>query len=264
MRAGQIEEKARQPGLALLPISPAFEWHSLHLPVGTDAIITEEVARRLAIRLKAVYFRALPLGLDEVRSAEFKAMQGLDPQVRVFGMNYPHLPLESEYTTADTLRSIVESRLRAIRGSGFRLAAIINHHGGCGQIPLLKEIAAAWSTPTFQVEFLQTGAFARYQPPESIQANFNVGGHAGLAETLQLMAFRPDLVDLAALPDGDLKAAQLGILHDNPEIPERFNPRHATAEDAIAWGDSVVDSMAAHLNNLLIQNVGDGGRSSAL
>lgn len=247
MTAGQIAAKAKHPGLVFIPVSPAFEWHSYHLPVGTDAIIAEEIAVRLATQFQACYFRALSCGLDEVRSDAFKKQQGIDPSTHVFGMNYPHLPLASEYISSTAMQSAVEARLAAVKGTGFWIAIIINHHGGCGQIPLLHKIACQWSEPSFHVESLHTLAFARFQPPPPCERFFSVGGHAGLAETLQLMAFRPDLVDLDALPEGPLSAAETGILHDGPIIPASAHPRLASTRLAQAWGLDLLNNMAQHV-----------------
>lgn len=247
LRPRQILALARDPGLVLIPVSPAIEWHSYHLPLGTDAIIAEEVARRLAIRLRAGYFRVLALGLDAMRDAPFKASQGLPPDAEVFGMNYPALPLRSEYTTPTVFRSLVTSRLKVARDAGFRLAALINHHGGHGQMPLLDLLAAAWTSDDFEVLSLNTLAGKDFRPPPGQEHMFSVGGHAGLAETLQLMAFRPDLVDVEALPEGALGAAEFGILHDAPRIPPEANPRHATPAAARAWGDHVLDRLTAAL-----------------
>lgn len=247
LRPRQILTLAHDPGLVLIPVSPAIEWHSYHLPLGTDAIIAEEVARHLAIRLRAAYFRVLPLGLDEVRDAQFKAAQGLPPHGRVFGMNYPNLPLASEYTTEPVFRALVESRLGVARAAGFRRAALLNHHGGHGQRPLLDRLAEAWTSDTFEVLSLDTLAGDDFRPPRGQEHSFSVGGHAGLAETMQLLAFRPDLVDVQALPEGALGAAEYGILHDAPEIPAAANPRRATAEAARAWGDHVLARLAGRL-----------------
>lgn len=247
LRPAQVLALARDPGLVLIPVSPALEWHSFHLPLGTDAILVEEIARRLALRLRAAYFRVLPLGLDAPRDACFKAAQGLPPEVPVFGMNYPHLPLGSEYTTEPVFRALLEARLEAARSAGFRQAVLLNHHGGHGQMPLLDQVAAENSRGAFQVRSLHTRDADGFQPPPGQEYPFDVGGHAGLAETLQLMAFRPDLIDLDTLPDGPLSAAAFGILHDQPEIPPAANPRRARIELARAWGDHVVDRLAHRL-----------------
>jgi len=251
LRPGRMVEMARDPGLALIPVSPAFEWHSYHLPLGTDAIIAEEVAARLAQRFGAAWFRVLSLGLDSVRDQAFKLSQGLDPAAHVFGMCFPTVPLASEYITIPAMRAQVEARLQAVKGSGFRCAALVNHHGGEGQVALLQDLAAAWTTPSFRVGFLATAAGPDFRPPPGTGASFHVGGHAGLAETLKLMAFRPDLVELSALPEGPLRAGELGILHSEPVIPAAFNPRQARAEWARAWGDHVMERLAAQVRSLL-------------
>ena len=243
LRPDQIVAKVRDPGLLILPISPAWEWHSYHLPVGTDALIVEAIAARLATRLGALHCRALPLGLDEMRDETFKASQGLPPDAHILGMNYPGLPVASEYTEPDVMRALVAGRVNAARRTGFRRVALLNHHGGCGQVPLLDQVAADLSAPGFDVLSLQTRADRNF--PQA--ASFWVGGHAGLAETLQLMAFCPELIELAALPPGPLRAAEAGILHTNPVIPDNVHPRHALPEIAGAWGDYVVNQLVAQL-----------------
>ncbi len=241
LRPDQIAAKARDPGLLILPISPAWEWHSYHLPVGTDALIVEEIAARMALHLGALHCRALPLGLDEVRDESFKASQGLPRDAHIVGMNYPGLPVASEYTEPDVMRALVVGRVNAARRTGFRRVVLLNHHGGRGQVPLLDRVAADLSAPGFDVLSLQTRADRNFPQASS----FWVGGHAGLAETLQLMAFCPDLIEQTALPPGPLRAADAGILHDHPQIPDEVHPRHARPEIARAWGDYVVNQLVA-------------------
>lgn len=244
LRPDQIAAKARHPGLLILPVSPAWEWHSYHLPVGTDALIAEEIAARMAARLDAIHCRALSLGLDEVRDARFKASQGLPPEAHIFGMNYPTLPVASEYTSPEVMRALLVDRISTARRSGFRKVVLLNHHGGCGQVPLLDALAGELTDSTFTVLSLQTRADDLFP----LASAFWVGGHAGLAETMQLMAFRPDLIDLDALPPGPLQAAVQGILHDQPVIPEQAHPRHADPVTAQAWGDYVVGQLVALVN----------------
>ncbi len=65
-----------------------------------------------------------------------------------------------------------------------------------------------------------------YQFLTPIHEHMTTGGHAGLSETLNLMAFHPELVDLTQLPEGELSVRQLGILHGQPTIEAQYNPRH--------------------------------------
>ena len=63
-----------------------------------------------------------------------------------------------------------------------------------------------------------------YQFLTPIHEHMTTGGHAGLSETLNLMAFHPELVDLTQLPEGELSVRQLGILHGQPTIERSTTP----------------------------------------
>jgi creatinine amidohydrolase/Fe(II)-dependent formamide hydrolase-like protein len=251
MRPGRIREIVDGISAVFVPVSPRYEWHALHLPVGCDGLIAEEVARLLAERLDAAWFRCLSLGLDQWRSDDFKRQNGLPVRRQVFGMNFPKLFLKSEYIDLNPFRAVVAARLDAIRGTGFRCAFIVNHHGGEGQDETLRQLAAAFTEGEFRVEVLRPFAFNTYEPPEEQRMQLRVGGHAGLAETVQLLAFRPDLVDLSQIPDGPLRAAEQGILHREPVIPAEWNPRRALRSVADACRRSVLDNLEAHVRKVV-------------
>jgi hypothetical protein len=61
------------------------------------------------------------------------------------------------------------------------------------------------------------------------------------------LAFRPDLVDLAAVPAGELTVRRSGILHDRPVIEERWHPRHADRAVARRVRESIVTNVARHV-----------------
>jgi len=208
---------------AFVPISPTFEWHSYHLPLGTDALIAEGICMQMASRVNGIYFRPLSFGLDETRSKETLTTWGLEKTDTIFGMRFPNLPLFSEYCTKDEMRICIENRLDAIKGSGFKYAFIVNNHLGVGQIPLLEEIANDFSSSSFQIFSVSTYQFLTYR-----HELMEVGGHAGQSETLNLMAFWPELVDLTQLPEGDLEVKTSGILHDQPIIEAEHHPNKVT------------------------------------
>lgn len=207
---------------AFIPVSPMFEWHSYHLPLATDGLIAEGVCRYLAETLGGIYFRTLSFGLDRIRTEDECRMWGLDSTQNTFGMNFPNLPLASEYCEKPEMVAAVRNRVETVRRCGFKAAFIVNHHGGWGQNDLLKEVAAACCTDTFLVEALATSPFSKFRHPA-----MTAGGHAGLQETHCLMAFCPELIDMTQQPGGELRVADAGILHDKPVIEEKFNPRHA-------------------------------------
>jgi creatinine amidohydrolase/Fe(II)-dependent formamide hydrolase-like protein len=233
----EILEAREASSCAFVPVSPCFEWHSFHLPVGTDALIAEGICRCMAERVHGLYFEPLSFGLDEYRPADQLTAWGFNAADKVFGMRFPDLPLCSEYCRVEEMKAAVNNRLEAIHGSGFRFAFIVNNHGGAGQMDRLNEIAAAWDRPELRVFSVTTYQFIKVQH-ESMQQ----GGHAGQSETLNLMAFRPELVDFARLPAGELNVRKTGILHYQPTIEACYNPRHVMLSIASEIRHSIVEA----------------------
>jgi len=251
LRPRQITDVRDRSGLVFIPVSPLYEWHGFQLPMGTDGLIAEGVAAALAEELDGLCCRTLPIALDETRDLKFKEQCGLPEDADVFGMNFPTLPLQSEYHNAELMNGMIKARLKAFKESGFRHAFLINHHGGAGQNDTLKEIAAAFSDDAFAVSALAVPAQNTFHEEGERFLYLKVGGHAGLSETMQLMAFRPDLVDLSELPEGELSVAETGILHHTPELPAEFNPHHATQELADKWRESTLENAAARVREIL-------------
>ena len=86
-----------------------LEQHGSHLPLGTDRILTEEIARRAATRVgNVVVAPAIPYGCSE-----------------------HHLGFSGTHAIGlRTLAAIVGDLLRSARISGFRWALLLNGHGG--------------------------------------------------------------------------------------------------------------------------------------
>jgi creatinine amidohydrolase len=205
---------------AFLPVSPCFEWHSFHLPMGTDALIAEGISRHMAEQVQGIYFEPLSFGLDEYRPKDQLLNWGFGENDLVFGMRFPDLPLSSEYSRCMELRAAVTNRIEAVQRCGFRYVFLINNHGGTGQTALLADIAREWDHPEKRVFSVSTYQFITCSHP-----HMKTGGHAGQSETLNLMAFRPELVDLTRLPNGELSVRQTGILHHSPTVEAEHNPR---------------------------------------
>ncbi len=166
-------------------------------------------------------------------------------------MNFPTLPLQSEYHTPELMRGMLKARLKAFKDSGFRTAFLVNHHGGAGQNDTLAKIAAECSDETFTVSALSVPAQNSFHEEGERRLHLKIGGHAGLSETMQLMAFRPDLVDLDELPEGELFVAENGILHHEPVVPAEFNPRHATQDLADRWRESTLKNAAQRVREIM-------------
>ncbi|NLF38254.1 creatininase family protein [bacterium] len=246
LRPEQIIAARDASGCAFVPVSPMFEWHGPHLPVGTDGIVSEALCAIVAGRIGGVYLRTLPCGLDATRTPDELKQWGLPPGADVFGMRFPGLPVSCEYTDAAAMRAAVEARIAALRLTGFRHVFLVNHHGGKGQFALLDEIAAGATSEACRVHAVRTYQF------NTLGAKWiGTGGHAGYSETHWVMAFRPELVRLEALPEGALDVAGTGILHSEPVVPERFNPRNCSAAVATELREAVVRAFEQHVRQMI-------------
>jgi creatinine amidohydrolase/Fe(II)-dependent formamide hydrolase-like protein len=235
----EIIEAREKSSCAFVPVSPVFEWHSFHLPMGTDALIAEGMAAAVAERVGGIYFPPLSFGLDEYRPKDQLLAWGFKKADKVFGMRFPELPLFSEYCEEPEMATSVMNRLEAIAQSGFEFAFLVNNHGGAGQFDLLDQIAVQWDHPRFRVF-----SVTPYQFITPFHEHMKTGGHAGLSETLNLMAFRPDLADLTQLPEGELNVRLHGILHHEPRIGAEFNPRQVMLSTANEIRRMIVEGFA--------------------
>jgi creatinine amidohydrolase len=85
-------------------------------------------------------------------------------------------------------------QLRAIANAGFRGAIVVSGHSGGNQVDLRSLAKAFVSDVPLVVEV--------HSDPELVEGRFR-GDHAGRFEISQLMALRPDLVDLSRIKRGD-------------------------------------------------------------
>ena len=238
MRPHEVIAAREASGCAFVPVGPMFEWHSFHLPLGTDGLVAEAVCRLAAERVGGIWFRTLSFGLDAWRTADELRAWGFREDERVYGMRFPDVPLCSEYCEAPEMTAALRNRLFAVRGCGFAHAFVVNHHGGKGQFATIEALAKELSDDAFHVHALTT-----YRYGDLNEESLRVGGHAGLSETTWLMAFRPELVDMTQQQDGELSVRHTGILHRTPTIEEKWNPRHASITVACALRHRVVDNV---------------------
>jgi creatinine amidohydrolase len=161
--------------LLLLPLG-ATEQHGPHLPVGTDSILVEEVARRAAARLAG-----------EVPVVVAPALH--------FGSSAHHLPFGGTLSLeTETYYRVLMDLGRSAVASGFRRLFLLNGHGGNHELAQLaaRDLAlshpidagaGSWWTMAHD-ELIASGAWDAHPVP----------GHAGAFETSAVLALRPELV----------------------------------------------------------------------
>jgi creatinine amidohydrolase/Fe(II)-dependent formamide hydrolase-like protein len=246
MRPDEILIAIKKAPVAFIPVSPMIEWHSYHLPMGTDGLICEAICKIMAEKVGGVWFRPLSLGMDSYRNNELKERWGFNQNEDFFGMNFPDLPLKSEYCTSAEMENIIRNRVESLRGIGVKHLFLINHHGGEGQIQLVEDIANSLTDGTTKVHGLKTYQFNDLKEKDGF---YNIGGHAGFSETIWLMAFRPELIDLSQLQGGELSVRTTGILHNKPIIENEWNPKNVSSVVAIKLKNRVIDNFLKYVSS---------------
>ena len=169
------------PGaVAILPVA-AIEQHGPHLPLGTDAIISQGIVDA-ALALLQPELPVVVLPIQEI------------------GTSQEHLAFAGTLSfDARTLISLWTEIAESVHRAGLRKLLIFNSHGGQAGVPDLVGadlrarlgMIVAWASP---------GAFGA--PPGAVDPHEAQHGlHGGLKETAMLLHLRPDLVRLDAAAD---------------------------------------------------------------
>jgi creatinine amidohydrolase len=149
--------------VAVLPFG-AIEQHGPHLPIGTDWLVAQAVARSLAEELGALLLPALPYGT----SGEHMAFAG------------------TVTLRPSTLAALFEDIVVSLRAHGVRRIVVVSTHGGNWVLkPTLRELNHRY--PDIKVIWADGVLPERGDVlPEDI--------HAGRGETAAMLHLRPDLV----------------------------------------------------------------------
>ncbi|MHA2033773.1 MAG: creatininase family protein [Candidatus Thorarchaeota archaeon] len=162
-------------------VTGALEAHGEHLPLGTDTILPEYLAKRVAERTKALVLPPIPVGNSWIFNT-FEGTVSITPQ---------------------TLIALYTDVMRAVFNHGFRYIVVLNGHGGN-----VSPLQLAAQTATEQSErvviivnwWIDLGEKARREVLETYE------GHAAEDETSEVMHVRPDLVDMSSAVGGRVES----------------------------------------------------------
>jgi creatinine amidohydrolase/Fe(II)-dependent formamide hydrolase-like protein len=244
MTTDEAQAAVRRSPLVIVPVG-AQEQHGGGMAMSTDTVRAVGVAERVAERLagRAVITPAVPYGVSPHHMA-FAGTMTLSPA-----------------TFMHVLRDLVSS----LHEHGWKQFLVITGHGGnnaalsvLAQEYVRSELTFAWTPLTSVVSDLIT----ILDPPVS-----EVHGHAGEAETAQMLYLAPDLVQADRLEPGattldDLTTtARLSRQSRGPRLSVGFDayhkrgvlgdPRRATAEDGRLLVETAADRIAAFADELL-------------
>ena len=236
--------------VALLPVA-AVEQHGPHLPLGTDAILTDAV---VAVAREKGTRAATVLRLPTQRI-------GLSPEHAAFPGT---LSLEAE-TVIAAWTAIGASATRA----GLRKLVILNGHGG--QTGLVDVVATRLRVD-HGLTVVRATTFRLLGDAVDLGAEeARYGLHGGMLETAMMLATAPELVRQAALADfaSNAQAWEKGFAALEGEgatglgwMAQDLNPAGVTGNAAAATaelGHRIIDAMAARLAAVLDDLAGFGG-----
>lgn len=172
-RAEAREVAAR--ALVVLPTG-ATEQHGPHLPLGTDSMAVEAVARRAAERARP-------------------ATPALVAPTLAFGSSHHHLPFGGTMSVStETYYRLVCDLLESLAAGGFRRIFIVNGHGGNSELVQLaaRDVALRRDVAVGAGSYW-TIAWERLTAAGAGRAG-HLPGHAGAFETSLVAALRPELV----------------------------------------------------------------------
>ena len=164
--------KAAHATEVVIMVTGALEAHGKHLPLGTDILLPEHLAEKVAEKTKALVLPAIPFG----ESWDFDHCVGtisIKPEVLV------------EY-----YRSV----MKAVFKHGFRYIVALNGHGGNASIlqQASKKATQKGERVVIIVNWWRDLAKSTRKLVEETP-----GGHAAEDETSEVMFVRPELVDLS-------------------------------------------------------------------
>jgi creatinine amidohydrolase len=170
--------KAGAPVAAIVPCG-ATEAHGPHLPLNTDVVISDGMARRAAALLEGENIRALVLPPLAYAPTEYAA-------------EFPGTITISSTATKLTLLGIA----RSLKTQGFACLGIANSHFDPANIAVLREVAEEIRALGLPVAFPD---FTRRALAQTLTDEFVSGAcHAGQFESSLVMADRPELVNDSA------------------------------------------------------------------
>lgn len=198
--------EAARDWIAVLPVA-AIEQHGPHLPTGVDAMIAEGMVARAA--------KALP----DDSPAVFLPVQEVGKS-----NEHIHFPGTLSLSWDTAIRAWLDIG-DSIARAGLRKLLIITSHGGNASVIdiVARELRERHGMLVVHTSWGRLGDWQSIYPAEDIHTDI----HGGLAETSQMLALRPDLVDLSKAQHFD--SAQRGLKARNEQLG--FHSSNAN----IAW-----------------------------
>jgi creatinine amidohydrolase len=234
----EVDEALKERPVAILPVG-AVEAHGLHLPLNTDTVIANEMARRGAEKLREQGVHALILPSVYFTVADF-------------GAGFAGTLTVSPETAVALLRDVCISASKK-----FRAVAIANIHLEPAHIECVKAAVEQANKAGASVCWAD---ITKKRWIENLGESFKQGDHAGAFETSLMMAVAPEKVrerERISLPPVDglmaaLKKGASNFADAGGEDAYFGDPTAASSED----GESHFEALAEILRLSVMEHLG--------
>lgn len=223
----EAREAIRQAQVALLPVG-STEQHGPHLPLGTDWMTAQEIARRASKRGGWLVLPTIPVGVSE-HHRQFWGTLWVSPEI---------------------LRDYVMGVARSLAHHGLRRLVLVNGHGG--NTAALEEAARRLR---FEGIYAFLYLWWRAIPEVVAQVVESGGSHAAEMETAVVLAIAPELVRsenyeeaiAQGAPEWGKKVEGVEVGFDTVDFTRSGatgNPTRTTVEK----GERILEAAAARLD----------------
>lgn len=237
LRPEEVREEQARVSLCYLPVGPV-EWHSYHMPLGTDGLAAQALARATAAITGGLVAPTLFIGAERHDSEAMlrNLCVAHEEDSYIWGMDFPKNVLPSMYLREEVFATIIREELRLLVKLGFRMVVVVNGHGATAQIESVRRVcdemtheSAALCLP-LESDTPRTDALFAAERADP--------GHADRLETA-LMLHLTDSVDMSRLPPREtpLHSGDFGIAsgcqfagHGAEDGTVSDDPRDATAD----------------------------------
>lgn len=213
---------------AIIPVG-SLEQHGSHLPVSTDSIIVEYIAKRIAEKIP---FFVLP--------------------VINYGVSFEHSPMFNLSITDSTLSAIISDICISLVDNGIRNILILNgHHGNMGAIQYIAQRLYGRISSETKVQFINYWHLLKNREFD----------HGGYVETSLMLAISPNMVNMKRAHPSKKKLVNSKVAYTSiTNIPGSFpsitgngiwgNPKLANEQE----GKKMIDDIADGMKDIVIRD----------
>ncbi|QDT39137.1 creatininase family protein [Stratiformator vulcanicus] len=170
----ELEQFLEKSQTVIIPVG-ATEQHGPHSPIGTDVIIPQEIARRVAGEIEAVIAPSL-----------------------AYTLSYPHRGFAAEFSVSiETFMAVIKDLTLSFAQSGFRKIVFLNgHFDNTYPIAYACAQAAEAGLPEGTIAFPINYWDGLTAEERDKYLTLDKGLHAGMTEVSAILAIDPELVDM--------------------------------------------------------------------